>query len=528
MNKIKAIWKNNYVRFGIVGTAYLLWVIWLGNYWWLLGELLIVDLYITKKVRWAFWKPKKDKKYNYFHKKALEWTDAIIFAVIAASFIRMFFFEAFTIPTASMEKSMLRGDYLFVSKTAYGPRKPMTPISFPFVHHTLPLSKTKKSYSTLIQRPYERMKGFGKIHRDDVVVFNFPAGDTVCLEQQDRDYYDIIREIAHTMETAEMQLYTDSVARNKVKDGEFYYRLAYTIFNPEKNKELHTGAFIQAATTKLKSYDETFFSKGNHAKTPKDYARIARQLVWDSYTVIDRPVDKQENYIKRCVGIPGDTLQIKDGYLYVNGEQQKSYPGFQFNYEVITDGTPLSNEMLNRMDIDAEDIYIDRQNTRVNYLPLISKNYESFKSLYFVNSITRLTQYNGARNYRVFPHDKQYSWNEDWFGPLYVPEAGKTIKLDTKVLPLYKRIIGYYEGNELEVKGDKIYINGELSDSYTFKMNYYWLMGDNRHNSLDSRFWGFVPEDHVVGKGAIIWFSRDKSEPFIKGIRWNRILKRVK
>lgn len=527
MNKIKTIWKNRYVRFGVISTAYLLWVIWLGNFWWMIGELLIVDLYITKKVRWAFWKPKKDKTYNKASKKALEWTDAIIFAVIAASFIRLFFFEAFTIPTASMEKSMLRGDYLFVSKTAYGPRKPMTPISFPFVHHTLPLSKTKKSYSTAIQRPYERMKGRGIIQRDDVVVFNFPTGDTVCLEQQDRDYYDIIREMAYTMANAEIQYYTEPDARNKVKENEFYYRLAYILFHPARNPEFHTQNLIQESSKKLENYDKAFYA--NHKeKTQDDYSRIARQLVWDTYTVIDRPIDKRENYIKRCVGIPGDTLQIKDGYLYVNGTQQESYAGMQFNYEVVTDGTPLSNEMLNRMGIDFEDVYTDNNNSRIHYLPLINENYGTFKDVYFVNSITRMTQFNGARNYRVFPHDEQYNWNEDWFGPLYVPKEGKTIELNTKILPLYERIIGYYEGNDLEVKDNKIYINGEIADSYTFKMNYYWLMGDNRHNSLDSRFWGFVPENHVVGKGSIIWFSRDKSEPFFKGIRWNRILKRVK
>lgn len=525
MNKIKSIWKNKYFRFGLVSTLYIGWVIWLGGYLWLLGEIIIVDLYLTKKVRWAFWKPKKDKKYNFFHKKALEWTDAIIFAVIAASFIRMFFFEAFTIPTASMEKSMLRGDYLFVSKLAYGPRKPMTPVSFPFVHHTLPFSKTKKSYSTIIQKPYERMKGFGKVQRDDVVVFNFPTGDTVCLEQQDRGYYDIIREYSHIMAYFDEQL-SDSSMLYEAKPFDFYYSLANNLFHPQRNPEYHTVAFVQKAATQLQENDQTFYQKhGNALKAKSDYDKLARQIVWDMYTVVSRPVDKCENYIKRCVGIPGDSLEIKDGFIYINGKRQTDYAGFQFNYEMITDGTRLSHEMLNRMGIDDEDVQVEGRSA---YLPLTEKNLNTFKTAHFVNSLTRLTKFNGARNYRVFPHDPQYNWNEDWFGPLYIPQAGDEIKLNKKVLPLYDRIIGYYEGNELEVKGDDIYINGKIATSYTFKMNYYWLMGDNRHNSLDSRFWGFVPENHVVGKGSLIWLSLDKSEPFPKNIRWNRLLKKVK
>jgi signal peptidase I len=470
MKKINSIWKNKYIRFGIVATLYFLWVIWLGGFWWLLLLPVIFDIYITQKVRWAFWKPKKDKKYNFLHKKALEWTDAIIFAVIAASFIRLFFFEAFTIPTASMEKSMLRGDYLFVSKTAYGPRKPMTPLSFPFVHHTMPLSKTKKSYSTAIQKPYERMKGFGIIKRDDVVVFNFPTGDTVCLEQQNRDYYDMIREEAKRIEMMDVNM----------------------------NREV---------------------------KSEKDYYIQARKKVRNAYTIIDRPIDKRENYIKRCVGIPGDTLEIKDGYLFVNGKEQKRYQGIQYNYEIITDGTSLNSEMLDRMDIDDEDKY---QQGRAYILPLIYENFSSFKKVHFVNSITRLTRPDGVRNYRVFPHHPNYNWNEDWFGPLYVPQKGVTIPLTVNNLPLYERIIGYYEENELKVNGNEIFINGEKTDSYTFKMNYYWLMGDNRHNSLDSRFWGFVPENHVVGKAAFIWLSLDKSKSFPQSVRWNRLFSKVR
>jgi len=467
---VKKLFKNKYVKFSIVSIAYLLFVIWLGNYWWLFGELLIIDIYLTKYVRWAFWKPRKDKDMPKFKRKTLEWVDAIIFAVIAASFIRAFFFEAFTIPTSSMEKSMMVGDYLFVSKVAYGPRKPMTPISFPFVHHTLPLSKTKKSFTTWIQNPYERMAGFGKIKRNDVVVFNYPTGDTVCLENQSQGYYDIIR----------------------VKSREF------------------------------KIMD---IKGGRKTRSDKAYYETARNWVRNHYTITERPIDKRENYIKRCVALPGDSLEIRNGQVFINGKPQKHFEGIQYNYEVITDGTTLTTRTLHRLDIAQRDI---RHQGRTYIMPLTNENYQKVKNIPFVNSVTRLTKADGIRNYRIFPHDSDYNWNEDWFGPMYVPKAGAKIKLTTHNLPLYERIIDYYEKNDLEVDGNTIMINGEEADSYTFKMNYYWMMGDNRHNSADSRFWGFVPENHVVGKAAFIWLSLDKEDSFPKNIRWNRLFNTVK
>jgi len=220
---------NKWFKFSLVGGLYLLWVIWLSNYWWLIGLAVIYDVYVTQKVHWSFWKKKNppDGKQT----KMVEWIDAIIFAVIAATFIRMFFIEAYTIPTSSMEKSMMVGDYLFVSKTAYGPKLPNTPLSFPFVHHTMPLSATMRSYSTMIHNPYKRIAGFGKVKNDDVVVFNFPEGDTVAVNMQDRSYYELIRSYGR-----------DRVVNDKRTFGDMIYR----------------------------------------------------------------PVDKRENYIKRCIAIPGD------------------------------------------------------------------------------------------------------------------------------------------------------------------------------------------------------------------------------
>jgi signal peptidase I len=466
---MKNPFKNNYVKFGLVSAAYILFVIWLGNYWWLFGELLIIDIYITKYVRWAFWKPRKDKKMPKFKRKTLEWVDAIIFAVIAASLIRAFFFEAFTIPTSSMEKSMMVGDYLFVSKVAYGPRKPMTPISFPFVHHTMPLSQKTKSFVTWIQNPYERMAGLGKIKRNDIVVFNYPTGDTVVLENQAQGYYDIIRVKARELRIMDMK------AGRKVHSEQNYY-----------NK--------------------------------------ARKMIRSQNTITVRPIDKRENYIKRCVAMPGDSLEIRDGWVYINGKPQKHFEGIQFNYEVITDGRILSENTLERLDIAKRDMW---HQGRKYILPLTEKQAKTIKNIRIVNSITKLTQAEGIRNYRIFPHDKKYDWNEDWFGPMYVPKAGETIELTLDNLPLYERVIGYYEKNDLHVKDGKIFINGKATGKYQFKMDYFWMMGDNRHNSADARFWGFVPENHIVGKASIIWLSLDKEKSFPANIRWNRLLNSV-
>ncbi len=492
---------NRYFNFALTAVSYILWVIWLGNYWWLFGLIIIVDIYITKRVRWAFWKPRKDKKMGVIKRKTLEWVDAIIFAVIAATFIRIFFFEAFTIPTSSMEKSLLIGDYLFVSKVAYGTRVPMTPLSLPFMHHTLWLTKKTPSFVTWIETEYRRLTGFGEIQRDDIVVFNYPTGDTVVVQNQAQGYYDIILVMAEDLKMRDLS----------------------------SEKPLLSDA---------------------------DYYKQARKLLWENDTIdiVVRPVDKRENYIKRCVAVPGDTLEVREGEVFINGKQQKNIEGKQFNYYVSlkTEQTNMGNyqaqsgldvNTLKSFDINYEDMNVIVQTHRGfelrNYLfaankgipmtnqlimPLTQSSLNKVRNLYSVASVTKASQEKGERNYRIFPHHQSYNWNEDWFGPLWVPKAGVTIPLDTAILPPYERIIGYYENNTLEVKGDKIFINGKEANEYTFRMNYYWMMGDNRHNSADSRFWGFVPEDHVVGKASIIWFSKDKETG---KIRWNRIFKKI-
>lgn len=464
---MKKIFSNKWVKFAMAATGYLLWVIWLDSYLWLIGLPVIYDMYISKKVNWTFWKKRGVKK----QKKVVEWIDALIFAVIAASFIRIFFIEAFTIPTSSMEKTMRVGDYLFVSKFHYGPRKPMTPISFPFVHHTMPLSTTTKSYSTALQWDYERMPGLTDVKRNDIVVFNFPEGDTVVVEHQNQSYYQIVRNESMSM-----------MSNDRMRG----------IINP-------------------KSY----------------YENRTRQFLAQNFTIHVRPVDKRENYIKRCVGVAGDNIHISNGIMTVNGERQEHFEDMQYKYYIYTDGQHINPKMLQKLDISLEDIEASLINQNRYILPLTNEMAKKIKAFSIVDSVVRVVRKGDGSDY-IFPHNKNYPWTEDNFGPLHIPAAGETIELTIDNLPIYKRLIDLYEGNDLSVKGNQIYINGQVATNYTFKQNYYWMMGDSRHNSQDSRFWGFVPEDHIVGKPLFIWLSLDKDKSFFSKIRWNRIFTSIK
>ncbi|MFW5758369.1 MAG: signal peptidase I [Bacteroidota bacterium] len=376
---------------------------------------------------------------------AREWADALIFAVIAATIIRTFFIEAYTIPTSSMEKSLLVGDYLFVSKLSYGPKIPNTPIAFPFAHHTLPLTQYTKSYVEWISLPYYRFPGLREIKNNDVVVFNYPDGDTVALQMQNRSYYALVRE-------------------------------------------------------------------------------AGREFVHRNYDVVARPVDKRENYIKRCVGIPGDTLQIVDGTIFINGQVLEFPENGQFNYQVVTDGSPLSSRLLDRYDIT--DVY---QRSTTDYLMALSDDKaEALSDMRNIVRVRKMIKPDDYHESHIFPFDKNYPWNEDNFGPLYIPKKGTTIDINPVNIVLWERIIDVYEGNDLKVEDNQVYINGEAADSYTFQMDYYWLVGDNRHNSADSRFWGFVPEDHIVGRAMFVWLSLDKNKSFLNKIRFNKTFRVIK
>ncbi len=384
---------------------------------------------------------------KHYHKPASrEWIDAGIFAVVAATIIRTFVFEAYVIPTGSMEKTLLINDFLFVNKMSYGPRIPQTPLSFPFVHNTMPFSKTLPSYIKGVQLPYKRLPAFTEVKRNDVVVFNFPEGDTI-INLPDYGsavtYYDVLR----------------------------------------------------------------YQFKGD------------RDALNAQFPVIVHPMDKTDNYIKRCVGMPGDVLQIKEGKLFVNDQPAFVAPGSQTEYLVETKGTALSDDFL------KEELGIDADNAESQIRPggkagvyIINMTPGEMEKVKKQPNVVSVAPFIDTQVGMTFPHDEvNYPWTRDNFGPLTVPKKGTTVPVNAQTIAMYRRVIVTYENNKLEENNGKFFIDGKEITNYTFKQNYYWMMGDNRHNSQDSRFWGFVPETNIVGKASLIWFSWNK------GPRWKRL-----
>lgn len=384
---------------GFWSVLYVLWVIWLGNYWWLFGLAVIFDHHITHKVKWMFWKKeyKEGEKRNVW----LDWLDAIIFAVIVVTFINIFFFQAFKIPSSSMESSLFTGDHLFVSKVAFGPKVPQTPLSVPFTHNVI---FGKESYSTLIQNDYRRLKGFRNVRRGDYVVFNFPDGDTVLSRFPSEDYH--------------------AWVRNAGK--------AYTI------------------------------ASGGPIKV--------------------RPVDKRDHYVKRCVALPGDTLSVVDGLVYTNGEKQEVYPGIQLSYTVVTSGGRINSRTLEKLGLNLEELYFDGSLPGYPAMPLTQAMLDEVGRISSVVSVEpNLDVYppDYPDSYlSLFPFTENSGWTRDYYGPLWIPEKGATVALTLENLPLYERIISAYEGHELRTTADgKIFIDGKEASSYTFEMDYYFMMG---------------------------------------------------
>lgn len=451
--------------FAIAAVIFLFVVIWIGNYWLLLGLPVIFDIYISKKVNWTFWK-RRDRKNSAF----IEWLDAIIFAVIAVTLINIFLFQNYRIPTPSMEKSLLVGDHLFVSKLAYGPRMPNTPVAFPFTQHTMPLIKSK-SWSDIIYWPYKRLTGLGHVKHNDPIVFNFPAGDTVVVEDQATSYYEIVRRTARELQARD--------------------------------------------------------NYGNPSPRPVEYYMSrARKEIWDRFEVIYRPTDRRDNYVKRCIALPGDTMTIISGELFINGKPVPENKTQQTTYIIGTNGTTINPKSFERLGVSKSDV--NMISGSAYYIPLTKNNAETISKFTNVISVTPVFGRKGEYAPQIFPYDPIRAWNEDNFGPLWIPQKGVTIKIDTSNICLYDRIIDVYEENDFRVDSGRIYINGTESDTYTFKMDYYFMMGDNRHNSADSRWWGFVPEDHIVGKPKLIWLSLNKEGKGFKKIRLRRIFMKIK
>lgn len=344
-----------------------------------------------------------------------EWIKAILFAFITIILFRIFFFEAFTIPSASMEKSLLTGDYIIVSKLSYGPRIPITPLAFPFAHQRLPYTESTNSYLDWIRIPYFRLFGPPDIERNDVVVFNYPMED-------------------------------------------------------------------------------------------------------------ERPIDQQTYYIKRCVGISGDTLEVREGQVYINGKYNDVPEKLQFGYKVLTDTDTIDSDTINKLGITEGG---KMGNQGEYWFTLDQDNLQKIKTVPHVVNVTHLTEKKENYSDYMFPGNEHFLWNIDHFGPLYIPRAGDSVKLTIDSLSLYSRIISVYEKNELRTSNDSIFINNNHTTHYTFKMNYFFMMGDNRNNSADSRFWGFLPEDHIVGKTLLVVMSIDKSndESKIRSGRWFKLVK---
>ena len=463
--------KVQWAKFAVVLALYLLFLIWVESWLGLIVVPFIFDVYITKKIHWQWWKDEEGPV-----RFIMSWVDALVFALVAVYFINLFFFQNYVIPSSSLEKSLLTGDYLFVSKVSYGPRIPETPLTMPLTQHTLPLVNVK-SYVEWPHWDYRRVKGLGNVKLNDIVVFNYPAGDTLCNEEryQANDYYQMVYSIGD-------QILEQNGQQQDVR-----------VLNPLQQRH----------------YFEKVYAAGRNyiLNMPGEYGDI-----------ISRPTDRRENYVKRCVGLPGQTLQIKNRIVYLDGKANKEPDNVQYTYKMKLKGE-FPVELADELGITNEDLLMYNQS---GVIPLTKKACLALKAN--KNLVESISINADAIYGDLYPLNAYTGWTRDNYGPVWIPKKGKSIALTLKNLPVYERCIKVYEGNDLKVDSQgNIFINGKLAKSYTFKLDYYWMMGDNRHNSADSRYWGFVPEDHIVGKPIFIWWSHSPDHPGFSGIRWNRL-----
>ncbi len=445
-DRIRAVKPRGWVAAAIWSTLYIAFIVWVAwgdwsSLGWLVLLPVIIDAFTTQYINWNWWKRYKPaaagEAENPHANKTLyticSWIDAILFALIAVYFINLYIFQNYQIPTSSLEKSLRVGDFLFVSKMSYGARVPNTPLSMPWVQHTFPQwLGGGKSYIDKPHWDYKRLAGWDTPEKGDIVVFNYPAGDTVCSKMQNPDYYTLCH----------------------------YYG--------------------------------------------KQVVEQRKDIFGD---IIVRPVDRRENYVKRCVGTPGDSLQIIDNTVYINGVAEPTREGVQYNYIVQTDGHILTHSYLDKIGISKD----DRRtlDAGVYHFPLTKEMKAALEKNPHITSITIEPEQQGGD---VYPLGHNH-WTRDNYGPIYIPRRGETVEITPDNYWLYQRIADAYESQPMEV-----------GKPYTFQMDYYWMMGDNRHNSADSRYWGFVPEDHIVGRPVFIWLSIEKDKAWGKGhIRWNRI-----
>ena len=474
---------KDWVKAIIAIALYIAFLYWVDAWWGVIVIPFIFDAYVTRLIPWTWWKDAE----NPIVRTVMSWVDAIVFALVAVYFVNIYFFQNYTIPSSSLEKSLLVGDYLLVSKMSYGPRVPQTPLHMPLCQHTLPFGG--KSYSEWPQWEYKRVTP-KPVKLNDIVVFNYPAGDTIVSMYQTE-----------------------------------YYAICYSV-----GKDL-AGRVDLASLSPLERYNyyANAYELGRRFVSDSGFRnRLGEQmgLRFEEYGEVDwRPVDRRENYVKRCVGLPGQTLEIRDRVIYLDGKENPAPKNVQFNYHVELKTNYLPEELIYKIGLsmrDVKDLYTSGE------IPLTADAKKALEA--HPEYVSRIAPIENSADERLYPQNGYTGWSQDNYGPIWIPKKGESVNLTIENLPIYERPIRVYEGNDLKVtpEGD-ILINGTKATEYTFKMDYYWMQGDNRHCSADSRYWGFVPEDHIVGKPIFIWLSTDADRPWFGGhhIRWSRLFRLV-